>query len=198
MTKQAFIYLLVLVIGAAGGAGLGYLMTQAKIDEANIVADELAAQLEAQAAEAQADLETINTKVTRLEADLVRARNDLMRKNTELLRAQTDMEKMKTLVQQTLNPGAGGGGTAAAQPPATTTRTPPTAQRPSANQRTTTPAAAPTGTRSYTIQDGDSLWRIAATELGSGPRYKEILTLNPNLTETGTLTVGSQILLPAR
>ena len=39
-------------------------------------------------------------------------------------------------------------------------------------------STAPTGGRTYTVQKGDSLWAIAARELGSGGRYGEIKAAN--------------------
>lgn len=49
--------------------------------------------------------------------------------------------------------------------------------------------------RTYTVKKGDSLWAIAAKQLGSGSRYKEIKTLN-GLT-TDTIYAGQVLTLPA-
>ena len=38
--------------------------------------------------------------------------------------------------------------------------------------------ALPPAAKTYTVKAGDSLWRIAAQQLGNGARYKEIKTLN--------------------
>lgn len=55
--------------------------------------------------------------------------------------------------------------------------------------------AAAAKTKTYTVVKGDSLWKIAAANLGSGPRYKEIMTLT-GLTST-TIRVGQELVLPA-
>ena len=48
--------------------------------------------------------------------------------------------------------------------------------------------------KTYTVQKGDSLWAIAAKQLGSGSRYKEIKTLN-GLT-SDTIYAGQILKLP--
>jgi len=53
--------------------------------------------------------------------------------------------------------------------------------------------------RMYTVKDGDSLWRIAAEQLGDGSRYKEIVRLNTDtLEDEDTVDVGMALKLPAR
>jgi nucleoid-associated protein YgaU len=66
------------------------------------------------------------------------------------------------------------------------------------------PAAAATSAstpdaRWYTVQDGDKLWKIAATQLGAGSRWDEIYKLNPDvLTSQDSLKVGTRLRLPAK
>ena len=62
-----------------------------------------------------------------------------------------------------------------------------------APERKPTPAATPTG-RSYTVQPGDSYWRIAARELGDGNRHGELAALNPGV--GSVLQVGAVLRLP--
>jgi LysM repeat protein len=51
----------------------------------------------------------------------------------------------------------------------------------------------------YTVKEGDSLWEIAASQLGDGNRYKEIIKLNPNISADGkNLTVGTKLKIPTR
>ena len=50
------------------------------------------------------------------------------------------------------------------------------------------------GTSLYTVKSGDTLWKIAEENLGSGTLYKEIRTLN-GLT-SNTIKVGMQLILP--
>jgi nucleoid-associated protein YgaU len=61
------------------------------------------------------------------------------------------------------------------------------------NQTTTTQ------TRDYVVKSGDSLWKIAAMQLGNGSRYEEIAELNSDvLPDRESLTVGMHLKLPAR
>jgi nucleoid-associated protein YgaU len=60
------------------------------------------------------------------------------------------------------------------------------------------PPATPEG-RWYTVQDGDKLWKIAATQLGAGSRWDEIYKLNSAiLTDENSLQVGMRLRLPAK
>ncbi|MHC4641082.1 MAG: LysM peptidoglycan-binding domain-containing protein [Planctomycetota bacterium] len=53
--------------------------------------------------------------------------------------------------------------------------------------------------KSYTVRDGDSLWKIAANQLGDGSRYTEILTLNKDvLSDEDSLTVGVALKIPPK
>ena len=49
-------------------------------------------------------------------------------------------------------------------------------------------------TRTYTVRKGDTLWRIATYELGSGSRYKEIMELSG--LKSDVLRVGQILTLP--
>jgi LysM repeat protein len=49
----------------------------------------------------------------------------------------------------------------------------------------------------YVVKEGDSLWSIAAEQLGNGSRYKEISKLNANVLKNDhDLTIGMQLSLP--
>ena len=53
--------------------------------------------------------------------------------------------------------------------------------------------------KSYTVRDGDSLWKIAADQLGNGSRYPEIVKLNDDvLSDEDSLTVGMALRMPGR
>ena len=53
--------------------------------------------------------------------------------------------------------------------------------------------------RWYVVQEGDSLWQIAAEQLGDGSRYKETAELNANiLGDEDFVPVGMRLKLPAR
>lgn len=61
-------------------------------------------------------------------------------------------------------------------------------------------AAAPPKSREgrwYVVQDGDNLWKIAVSQLGSGARYEEIVKLNA-LKDKDSLDVGMRLRLPAK
>jgi len=47
-----------------------------------------------------------------------------------------------------------------------------------------------------TVKPGDSLWKLAASHLGDGRRWQELLKLNPGLGNPERLEVGSQIVVP--
>lgn len=50
----------------------------------------------------------------------------------------------------------------------------------------------------YIVRDGDTLWRIAAEQLGDACRYKEISKLNTDvLKNDNDLTIGMRLSLPA-
>lgn len=63
--------------------------------------------------------------------------------------------------------------------------------------RRSVPAAPKPSGRSYVICEDDSLWKIAADQLGSGARWEEIAKLN-GLAENSTLKIGSELKLPAK
>ncbi len=66
-------------------------------------------------------------------------------------------------------------------------------QRPATNDGTSKQ------TRDYIVQNGDSLWKIAAKQLGNGNRYYEIIELNSDvLPNEDNLTVGMHLKLPVR
>lgn len=51
----------------------------------------------------------------------------------------------------------------------------------------------------YVVRKGDSLWKIAAAQLGSGSRYTEISKLNANvLDDEDNLVIGMRLRMPAR
>lgn len=187
MTKQAIIYILVLLVGLAVGTGLGYFLTKPKIDAANTTAAEAMTKLTEVQSQSEADLKTANAKLARYETDLKKSRSDLMSKNTVLLRTQTELARAKAVLEQALQQQPGGETTAAKT----------SAPTPAKTTATRTPVASGPA-REYTIKAGDSLWKIAATELGDGARWTEIDELNPDVDQNTTLKVGSKINIPAK
>ncbi len=53
--------------------------------------------------------------------------------------------------------------------------------------------------KSYTVREGDSLWKIAADQLGDGSRYTDVAKLNDDvLSDEDSLTVGMTLKMPTR
>jgi len=53
--------------------------------------------------------------------------------------------------------------------------------------------------RVYVVKEGDSLWRIAAEQLGNGNRYKEIVSINSDiLSSEDDIQVDMKLKLPAK
>lgn len=72
------------------------------------------------------------------------------------------------------------------------------AQQPASTPDSTQPAPTPP-TRLYTVQKGDSLWRIAERELGNPALASDIRQLNADLLgDSDTVKVGMQLKLPAQ
>jgi 5'-nucleotidase / UDP-sugar diphosphatase len=61
---------------------------------------------------------------------------------------------------------------------------------------TAAPAAAPAaGKGSYTVQKGDTLYKIARERYGDGKQWQKIASANPGLSPS-TLKVGQKIMIP--
>ncbi|NRA75710.1 MAG: LysM peptidoglycan-binding domain-containing protein [Planctomycetes bacterium] len=54
------------------------------------------------------------------------------------------------------------------------------------------------GVTTVIIKEGDSLWRIASRNLGSGLRWTELIELNPGLSEGTKLQPGQKLKIPAK
>ena len=61
-------------------------------------------------------------------------------------------------------------------------------------QAPTPVAAAPAGGK-YTVQKGDTLWKIASASYGDGKQWQKIASANPGLSP-GTLKAGQTIMIP--
>ena len=72
-------------------------------------------------------------------------------------------------------------------------------RRAAAGQTSAPTPSLPAGARWYTVQDGDSLWRIASSQLGAGARYEEIAKLNADIMpDPSSLHLGMKIRLPQK
>ena len=96
-----------------------------------------------------------------------------------------------------------GSSNAAAMQPTPAAYTPPVAQPMAVDASLTTPTATVTptmnaavaGGSTYTVQKGDTLWKIAASHYGDGKKWQQIASANPGLTPS-RLKVGQTITLP--
>jgi LysM repeat protein len=202
--RQLVIIGILILIGLAAGTGLGLLINKPQIKAARQEAADLTNRLQTAETQSQEKLRVASEEIAKLRADLMRARNDLTRLNTDLARAKAELaqatrpEVEPAAAQPTSQPAPGASqpqpaGTAVLTPPPAAAVTP---AAPTALAKPNTPAA---GTaREYVIKEGDSFWKIAASQLGSGIRYKEILELNPNLSPDKPLVVGTKIKLPPK
>ena len=59
------------------------------------------------------------------------------------------------------------------------------------------PAQRADSTRTHVVKAGDTFWNLAATYLGDGNRWREILEINPAIKATNALSVGVTIRIPA-
>ena len=151
------------------------------------------ADLEATVKDLQEQNETLkNSKgdseeaVRKASVELARYKNDLSRMTDMIRGLSTELQKAKTELVQLRGPQPAE--TASAETPSGSTRTATTASTTSSTVATT----------DYIVKEGDSLWKIAEMELDNGLRYKEILKLNPNLSEDKPLVVGTKIKLPSQ
>lgn len=203
--KKAVLYLFVGAIGLGAGIGTGYFVNKPKLEQSQAALGELQAKMEEAEKTAAETLQKAGADKTRLESELRRVNTELtkyrteyVRANTELVRASAELKKLKesiipqeqveALTQQITQMAASQSGATTARP----------AVAVSGGSTTPAPAKPVVAAGEYVIKDGDNLWKIAADQLGSGIRYKEILALNPGLDEKKSLTVGSKIKLPAR
>lgn len=86
--------------------------------------------------------------------------------------------------------------TAASADPGPPPRTISAPAEPEAVATVTSPGESSTPSRSYLVREGDELWNIAQRELGNGERWREIVALNPSMSDTYKLSAGQQLALP--
>jgi nucleoid-associated protein YgaU len=71
--------------------------------------------------------------------------------------------------------------------------------KPAAAAKTEKPAPTVKSGSVYVVKEGDSLWKIAATQLGDGNRYREIVKINSGvLSSEDDIAVGMQLKMPAK
>jgi nucleoid-associated protein YgaU len=108
--------------------------------------------------------------------------------------------------QQLTIPAPAGGSSSPAPAVATTGTRPSSTPAKSASTAPAKPAVttktetSTQGQRYYTVKEGDSLWKIATSQLGKGNRYQEILKLNSDTLKNSesNLEQGMKLRLPAK
>ena len=192
--KTSINFILVGIVGLGAGIGAGFLVNKPKLEQSKAAYADLQTKMEAAEKTGAEQLQMVNADKARLTTELARANTELNRFKTEYVRAGTELARVsaelkmlkESILSQTEVVEAVAVTPAAAAAPATSSAS------------STTAAKTPVVAGEYTIKDGDNLWKIAAAELGSGVRYKEIIAVNPGIDEKTTLAVGSKIKLPAK
>jgi nucleoid-associated protein YgaU len=178
--KQLTASLAALVLGVGIGVGAGFMISKPKLEKKQALLDDLMTQTQTAKAESETALQRAAEKITQLNNTLTRNLAATSQLNAELTRTKAELAQLKSQNIQPVAPPQ-------AEPTATEA-----AARPA-------PTAAPsTPSTEYIVKDGDNLWKIAEQQLGNGMRYKEILLLNPTISEKQTLTVGTKLKIPSQ
>jgi len=165
---------IVSILGLGIGVGSGVLITNSKVNKGKVIIADLQSEMQKSEMISQERIRNADAKVVRL--------------NSKLTQVETELEQVKTELEQAK---IGGGGAAVINPAANTD-----VKDVAALAMDNAQSAA---TTVYIVKDGDSLWGIAASQLGDGNRYKEIIKLNPNVSNNNTnLAVGMTLKIPAR
>jgi nucleoid-associated protein YgaU len=202
--KKAVLYLFVGAIGLGAGIGTGYFVNKPKLEQNQAALSELQAKLEEaektgleKLQQAGADKTRLESELRRVNTELAKFKTEYVRANTELVRTSAELKQLKESIipqDQVEQLSEQLKQIAASQSVSTPVQSAPVVSGGS----TPAPAKPVAAAGEYVIKDGDNLWKIAADQLGSGVRYKEILAVNPGLDEKKALAVGSKIKLPAR
>ncbi|HOL31940.1 MAG TPA: LysM peptidoglycan-binding domain-containing protein [Anaerohalosphaeraceae bacterium] len=200
MKQQVAAVSIIALICAGIGVGAGVLIMKPKLSQSAKTIEELQLKMQQTKTESEDALQRASGEIVRLKTELSRAnstitqaRNDLARATAELARLQAEAQRPAKEADKTSQEEAQTSAVAASQP--STSASPVSAAGSGAGL---TPAAPKTAAVEYVVKEGDSLWKIAASQLGSGVRYEEILALNPQLKKDSTLVVGSKIKIPAK
>jgi nucleoid-associated protein YgaU len=173
-----------LLVGTGIGIGVGIMMTKPKVEENKTRISDLEANVE----DLQAKNEKLKSSNEESEAAIRKASKEIVRYKNDLSRA-TDMIRGLSAELKKVEAG---------QPTASTETANPDTSTGSVGTSAATASGPTVATTEYVVKDGDSLWKIAASELDNGMRYKEILKLNSNLSEDKPLVPGIKIKLPSQ
>jgi nucleoid-associated protein YgaU len=168
--NQKVVQAVIAIVGLGVGLAVGVMITNSKSKP--VIAD-LQSKLQQSETTSRERISNYGIAVNRLN-------NELRQAKIELQQANIELEKLK--------PSAPAAEAVAIAAPENKK----TAAAPDDN-------SIPGAAKLYTVKDGDSLWKIAASQLGDGNRYKEIIKLNPNVSADGeNLTVGTKLKMPTR
>lgn len=194
MGKAIVIGIVLLAAGLGAGFGIGYyVVLQPKLNESAKQVELLQADLDKAKADLEETLKKAGKEITTAKAAASSATRDASQAKIQLNQASLKIQQLEAVLKQTMDQHTA----QTSQPEVVDTPVEPAAAATAA----VTPPAAPTApgqTVEYTIAEGDSLWKIAAAQLDNGMRYKEILKLNPGITENSKLTIGMKLKLPAK
>ncbi len=176
--RQLILYVVIAAAALAAGIMVTLFGVRPRITKLN-------AQLTEQVSKNK-EMETISQQHARA------AGAEIARLNSEITRTRAELEQLKaTLLQQQQQQQSD---TSAEQAPSEQPVVEPS--KDTASEKST--AAVPdVSTRLYKVKEGDSLWKVAADQLGSGSRYKEIIRLNPGI-PVDDLKVGMELKIPAK
>ena len=174
MRQQIAVYVIISLLGLGIGVGSGVLITKSKVDKNKAIIADLQSRMQKSEMISQERIQNADAKIVRLNSELTQAK-------TELTQAKTELEQVKNR-----------GGEVAITNPAENTGVKDMAAVAMDNTQST-------ATTVYIVKDGDSFWKIAASQLGDANRYKEIIKLNPNVsTNDKNLAVGMKLKMPTR
>jgi nucleoid-associated protein YgaU len=171
-----------LLVGVGVGVGVGMLISKPKLDDQTKQIDQLTTEMETSKAKSEETIQKADTEIARNKNELRRTKSMLTQLTAQLANAKSELKTLKSQLSDT---------------PATS---PETAEPVVVitTPGSTDKATSTTNTVDYTIEDGDSFWKIAQEQLGDGNRYKEILELNPDISENQTLVIGTIIKIPTQ
>ncbi len=174
MKQHIVAYVVLVLFGLGVGVGAGMQITKSKVDKSKVIIADLQSGIQESERISQGRIQNANAEVMRLSSELVQVK-------TELIQVKTELEQVRGV----------GGIEVEDSSPTEDTDVGITAAAATDNTQTT-------ATTVYTVKEGDSFWKIAASQLGDGNRYKEIMKLNPNVSTNGYLAVGTKLKIPTR
>lgn len=194
---KVIVAIIMLIAGLGAGFGAGYFLMMPRINESAAEIDTLKQAIETAKADTEAVLKKAGKEISEAKTQAQKSQDNAIRIGKELVKMEAEKKRLELMLKKVMEQTSG---LAAEDAPADSISKPtPVVPAAATTPATTATVPAATGaTVEYTIKEGDSLWKIAATELGNGIRYKEILKLNPTINENSKLDIGMKLILPAK